>query len=159
MNTWTCLAASLPLMEDKRFLYIFNLWALRCSVIIVIFLLSSFLSFNLHTALQCVIHEICVYTLESGRWTPQLSKEQQVIRCCVTDGTTEEFSGKCVIVYRLKSNVEFGIKQLLDVNTWCQPSVFSFSLLLFFWKRMVVVFKSFIFKTLLFMLLFVLFSM
>jgi len=54
--------------------------------------------------------------LESGRWTPQLSKEQQVIRCCVTDGTTEEFSGRCVIVYRLQSNLEFGIKQLLDVN-------------------------------------------
>lgn len=53
---------------------------------------------------------------ESGRWTPQFSKEQQVIRCCITDGTTEEFSGKCVIVYRLKSNLEFGIKQLLEVS-------------------------------------------
>lgn len=53
---------------------------------------------------------------ESGRWTQQLSKEQQVIRCCITDGTTEEFSGRCVIVYRLKSNLEFGIKQLLDVS-------------------------------------------
>ncbi|RLU26152.1 hypothetical protein DMN91_002318 [Ooceraea biroi] len=51
---------------------------------------------------------------ESGRWTPQLSKEQYVTRCCITDGTTEEFSGKCVIVYRLKSNLEFGVKQLLD---------------------------------------------
>ncbi|KAG5316447.1 DYH8 protein, partial [Acromyrmex insinuator] len=53
-------------------------------------------------------------TFESGRWTPRHAKEQQVIRCCITDGTTEEFSGKCVIVYRLKSNLEFGIKQLLD---------------------------------------------
>lgn len=53
---------------------------------------------------------------ESGRWTPQFNKEQQVIRCCITDGTTEEFSGKCVIVYRLKSNLEFGMKQLLDVS-------------------------------------------
>ncbi|KAL6445584.1 hypothetical protein ACFW04_000844 [Cataglyphis niger] len=53
-------------------------------------------------------------TFESGRWTPQFNKEQQVIRCCITDGTTEEFSGKCVIVYRLKSNLEFGMKQLLD---------------------------------------------
>lgn len=53
---------------------------------------------------------------ETGRWTPQFSKEHQVIRCCVTDGTTEEFSGKCVIVYRLKSNLEFGVKQLLDVS-------------------------------------------
>lgn len=53
---------------------------------------------------------------ESGRWTPQLSKEQRVIRCCITDGTTEEFSGRCVIVYRLKSNMEFGVKQLVDVS-------------------------------------------
>jgi len=66
----------------------------------------------LHCDTICRIYII----LESGRWTPQLSKEQQIIRCCITDGTTEEFSGRCVIVYRLKSNLEFGIKQLLDVN-------------------------------------------
>ncbi|XP_018400014.1 PREDICTED: dynein heavy chain 8, axonemal [Cyphomyrmex costatus] len=62
-------------------------------------------------------------TFESGRWTPQLSKEQQVIRCCITDGTTEEFSGKCVIVYRLKSNMEFGIKQLFDETYYAYAEV------------------------------------
>ncbi|XP_029675665.1 LOW QUALITY PROTEIN: dynein heavy chain 8, axonemal-like [Formica exsecta] len=60
---------------------------------------------------------------ESGRWIPQFSKEQQVIRCCITDGTTEEFSGKCVIVYRLKSNLEFGIKQLLDETYYAYAEI------------------------------------
>ncbi|KAG5338491.1 DYH8 protein, partial [Acromyrmex heyeri] len=62
-------------------------------------------------------------TFESGRWTPRHAKEQQVIRCCITDGTTEEFSGKCVIVYRLKSNSEFGIKQLLDETYYAYAEV------------------------------------
>ncbi|XP_026831330.1 dynein heavy chain 8, axonemal [Ooceraea biroi] len=64
---------------------------------------------------------------ESGRWTPQLSKEQYVTRCCITDGTTEEFSGKCVIVYRLKSNLEFGVKQLLDETYYAYAEVDSTS--------------------------------
>ncbi|XP_067209496.1 dynein axonemal heavy chain 8 [Linepithema humile] len=62
-------------------------------------------------------------TFESGRWTPRLSKEQQVVRCCITDGTTEEFSGKCVIVYRLKSNLEFGVKHLLDETYYAYAEV------------------------------------
>lgn len=72
----------------------------------------STIHFMLH---RNTIHKIYIIS-ESGRWTPQLSKEQQVIRCCITDGTTEEFSGRCVIVYRLKSNMEFGVKQLVDVS-------------------------------------------
>ncbi|EFN77895.1 Dynein heavy chain 8, axonemal [Harpegnathos saltator] len=60
---------------------------------------------------------------ESGRWTPQFSGVQEVIRCCITDGTAEEFTGKCVIVYRLKSNLEFGVKELLDETYYAYAEV------------------------------------
>lgn len=53
--------------------------------------------------------------LDSGRWLPYDGREEQVIRCCVTDGTTEQFSGRCVIVYRLRSDIDFETKHLLDV--------------------------------------------
>lgn len=53
--------------------------------------------------------------IESGRWSSQYEQENQVIRCCVTDGSTEEISGKCVIVYRLNSSVDFDIKHIFEV--------------------------------------------
>ncbi|KOX80134.1 Dynein heavy chain 8, axonemal [Melipona quadrifasciata] len=49
---------------------------------------------------------------ESGRWIPQYEQETEVIRCCVTDGSTEQLSGKCVIVYRLKSDIDLETKYL-----------------------------------------------
>ncbi|XP_034179159.2 dynein heavy chain 8, axonemal kl-3 [Osmia lignaria lignaria] len=51
---------------------------------------------------------------ESGRWNPQFEHENQMIRCCVTDGSTEKFSGRCVIVYRIKSDIDFESKHLLE---------------------------------------------
>uniref|UniRef100_A0A0C9S0T9 Dnahc8_0 protein n=1 Tax=Fopius arisanus TaxID=64838 RepID=A0A0C9S0T9_9HYME len=51
---------------------------------------------------------------DSGRWTLQLAQNSSFIRCCVTDGSTEKFTGKCIIVYRLNSGMEFGTKQLLQ---------------------------------------------
>ncbi|CAD1473088.1 unnamed protein product [Heterotrigona itama] len=51
---------------------------------------------------------------ESGRWIPQYEEEIEVIRCCVTDGSTEQLSGKCVIVYRLKSDTDLETKHLQD---------------------------------------------
>ncbi|XP_018342058.1 PREDICTED: dynein heavy chain 8, axonemal [Trachymyrmex septentrionalis] len=84
---------------------------------------SSFFTEGGRQAIVVYLQPMSPPTFESGRWTPQLSKEQQVIRCCITDGTTEEFSGKCVIVYRLKSNLEFGIKQLLDETYYAYAEV------------------------------------
>ncbi|XP_014480405.1 PREDICTED: dynein heavy chain 8, axonemal [Dinoponera quadriceps] len=75
---------------------------------------SSFFAEGGRQAIIIYLQPMSPPVFESGRWTPQLSGEQEVIRCCITDGTTEEFTGKCVIVYRLKSNLEFGVKQLLD---------------------------------------------
>ncbi|KAG7190763.1 hypothetical protein KM043_006835 [Ampulex compressa] len=60
---------------------------------------------------------------ESGRWSPELAKEAQVMRCCVTDGSTEQFSGKCVIVYRLRSDIDFEDKQLLDETYYAYAEV------------------------------------
>lgn len=54
--------------------------------------------------------------VESGRWVLKTPAEQEVVRCCVTDGSTEVLSGKCVIVYRIRTNVHFEIKQLLEVS-------------------------------------------
>lgn len=54
--------------------------------------------------------------IESGRWNPQYERETEVIRCCVTDGSTEQLSGKCVIVYRLKSDIDFETKHLHEVG-------------------------------------------
>ncbi|KAK9298339.1 hypothetical protein QLX08_008257 [Tetragonisca angustula] len=51
---------------------------------------------------------------ESGRWIPQYEQETEVIRCCVTDGSTEQLSGKCVIVYRLRSDIDLETKYLQD---------------------------------------------
>ncbi|XP_018048480.1 PREDICTED: dynein heavy chain 8, axonemal [Atta colombica] len=84
---------------------------------------NSFFTEGGRQAIVVYLQPMSPPTFESGRWTPQLSKEQQVIRCCITDGTTEEFSGKCVIVYRLKSNLEFGIKQLLDETYYAYVEV------------------------------------
>ncbi|KAF7401630.1 hypothetical protein HZH68_007450 [Vespula germanica] len=53
-------------------------------------------------------------SIESGRWTPQYEYEKQILRCCVTDGTTEQFYGKSIIVYRLRSDIEFEPKHLID---------------------------------------------
>ncbi|CAK9824517.1 Dynein axonemal heavy chain 8 [Anthophora retusa] len=52
--------------------------------------------------------------LESGRWSPQYTHESKVTRCCVTDGLNEQLSGKCVIIYRLRSDIEFESKHLLE---------------------------------------------
>ncbi|XP_018316536.1 dynein heavy chain 8, axonemal [Mycetomoellerius zeteki] len=84
---------------------------------------SSFFAEGGRQAIAVYLQPMSPPTFESGRWTPQLSKEQQVIRCCITDGSTEEFSGKCVIVYRLKTNMEFGIKQLLDETYYAYAEV------------------------------------
>ncbi|XP_018374249.1 PREDICTED: dynein heavy chain 8, axonemal [Trachymyrmex cornetzi] len=84
---------------------------------------NSFFAEGGRQAIVVYLQPMSPPTFESGRWTPQLSTEQQVIRCCITDGTTEEFSGKCVIVYRLKSNLEFGIKQLLDETYYAYAEV------------------------------------
>nr|XP_012153549.1 PREDICTED: dynein heavy chain 8, axonemal-like [Megachile rotundata] len=51
---------------------------------------------------------------ESGRWKPDYEHENQMIRCCVTDGSTEKLSGKCVIVYRIKSDIAFESKHLFE---------------------------------------------
>ncbi|XP_043487301.1 uncharacterized protein LOC122514483 isoform X2 [Polistes fuscatus] len=53
-------------------------------------------------------------SIESGRWSPQYEHEKQVLRGCVTDGTTEPFYGKSIIVYRLRSDIAFEMKHLLD---------------------------------------------
>ncbi|EFN74803.1 Dynein heavy chain 8, axonemal [Camponotus floridanus] len=84
---------------------------------------SSFFAEDGKQAIIVYLQPMSPPTFESGRWTPQFSKIQQIIRCCVTDGTTEEFSGKCVIIYRLKSNLEFGIKQLLDETYYAYAEV------------------------------------
>ncbi|XP_036143732.1 dynein heavy chain 8, axonemal [Monomorium pharaonis] len=84
---------------------------------------NSFFTEGGRQAIVVYLQPMSPPTFDSGRWTPQLSKEQQVIRCCITDGTTEEFSGRCVIVYRLKSNMEFGIKQLLDETYYAYAEV------------------------------------
>ncbi|KAL0129655.1 hypothetical protein PUN28_001727 [Cardiocondyla obscurior] len=84
---------------------------------------SSFFAEGGRQAIVVYLQLMSPPTFESGRWTPQLSKEQQVIRCCITDGTTEEFSGRCVIVYRLKSNLEFGVKQLFDETYYAYAEV------------------------------------
>lgn len=66
--------------------------------------------------------------LDSGRWSPYDGREH-VIRCCVTDGSTERFSGRCVIVYRLRSDIDFETKHLLDVcslnNNFIYYNVFT----------------------------------
>ncbi|CAL1673547.1 unnamed protein product [Lasius platythorax] len=85
--------------------------------------LSSFFAEGGRQAIIVYLQSMNPPAFETGRWTPQFSKEHQVIRCCVTDGTTEEFSGKCVIVYRLKSNLEFGVKQLLDETFYAYAEV------------------------------------
>ncbi|XP_011871302.1 PREDICTED: dynein heavy chain 8, axonemal [Vollenhovia emeryi] len=84
---------------------------------------SSFFAEGGRQAIIIYLQPMSPPTFESGRWAPQLSKEQQVVRCCITDGTTEEFSGRCVIVYRLKSNMEFGVKQLLDKSLALPESI------------------------------------
>ncbi|XP_046493196.1 dynein axonemal heavy chain 8 [Neodiprion pinetum] len=61
--------------------------------------------------------------LESGRWSAVLAKEQEVLRCCVTDGSTDKFCGKCVIVYRCRSNVDFEMKQLLEETYYAYAEV------------------------------------
>ncbi|XP_026672559.1 dynein heavy chain 8, axonemal-like [Ceratina calcarata] len=60
---------------------------------------------------------------ESGRWSPQYERETQMIRCCVTDGLTEQLSGKCVIVYRLKSDIDFESKHLLEETFYAYAEV------------------------------------
>ncbi|XP_076166225.1 dynein heavy chain 8, axonemal kl-3 [Ptiloglossa arizonensis] len=60
---------------------------------------------------------------ESGRWSSQYEQENQVIRCCVTDGSTEEISGKCVIVYRLNSSVDFDIKHIFEETYYAYAEV------------------------------------
>ncbi|XP_076295220.1 dynein heavy chain 8, axonemal kl-3 [Lasioglossum baleicum] len=60
---------------------------------------------------------------ESGRWIPQYEEIREMIRCCVTDGSTEELSGKCVIVYRLKADVEFETKHLIDDTFYAYAEV------------------------------------
>ncbi|XP_043247781.1 dynein axonemal heavy chain 8 [Colletes gigas] len=60
---------------------------------------------------------------ESGRWSPQYEQENGVIRCCVTDGSTEDISGKCVIVYRLRSNIDFETKDILEETYYAYAEV------------------------------------
>ncbi|XP_076759064.1 dynein heavy chain 8, axonemal kl-3 [Xylocopa sonorina] len=60
---------------------------------------------------------------ESGRWSPQYEREIQMIRCCVTDGLTEQLSGKFVIVYRLKSDIDFETKHLLEETYYAYAEV------------------------------------
>ncbi|KAI4493643.1 hypothetical protein M0804_001819 [Polistes exclamans] len=62
-------------------------------------------------------------SMESGRWSPQYEHEKQVLRCCVTDGTTEPFYGKSIIVYRLRSDIEFETKHLLDETYYAYAEV------------------------------------
>lgn len=38
-----------------------------------------------------------------------------MLRCCVTDGSSEKLSAKCVVIYRLNSNVDLETKQLIEV--------------------------------------------
>ncbi|XP_034939850.1 dynein heavy chain 8, axonemal [Chelonus insularis] len=52
--------------------------------------------------------------IESGRWDSSMKHQQEIIRCCVTDGKIEKLCGKAVIVYRLRTDVEFELKQLLE---------------------------------------------
>ncbi|KAI4504021.1 hypothetical protein M0802_000492 [Mischocyttarus mexicanus] len=66
-------------------------------------------------------------SMESGRWTPQYEHEKQVLRCCITDGTTEPFYGKSIIVYRLRSDIEFETKHLLDETYYAYAEVDSTS--------------------------------
>ncbi|XP_023289105.1 dynein heavy chain 8, axonemal isoform X4 [Orussus abietinus] len=60
---------------------------------------------------------------ETGRWTAQLARETEMLRCCVTDGSTEKFRGKCVIVYRLRSGINFELKQLLEETYYAYVEV------------------------------------
>ncbi|XP_015117111.1 dynein heavy chain 5, axonemal [Diachasma alloeum] len=60
---------------------------------------------------------------DSGRWTVQLARNASFIRCCVTDGSTEKFTGKCVIVYRLNPKIEFATKQLLQETYYAYTEV------------------------------------
>ncbi|XP_024940596.1 dynein heavy chain 8, axonemal [Cephus cinctus] len=62
-------------------------------------------------------------SFDSGRWTVQYDNEQEMLRCCVTDGSTEKFCGKCVIVYRLRSNADFELKQLLEETYYAYAEV------------------------------------
>ncbi|OAD58895.1 Dynein heavy chain 8, axonemal [Eufriesea mexicana] len=60
---------------------------------------------------------------ESGRWSAQYERETEIIRCCITDGFTEQLSGKCVIVYRLKSDIDFETKHILDETYYAYAEV------------------------------------
>nr|XP_031825788.1 dynein heavy chain 8, axonemal [Nomia melanderi] len=60
---------------------------------------------------------------ESGRWNSQYEEIKRMTRCCVTDGSTEELSGKCVIVYRLKSDIDFETKHLLEETFYAYAEV------------------------------------
>ncbi|XP_047349430.1 dynein axonemal heavy chain 8 isoform X8 [Vespa velutina] len=62
-------------------------------------------------------------SIESGRWTPQYEHEKQILRCCITDGTTEQFYGKSIIVYRLRTDIEFEPKHLMDETYYAYAEV------------------------------------
>jgi len=79
---------------------------------VTVFLIWIFIVVFYHSVILYI--KLCEI-LESGRWVRH-STEEDIIGCCVTDGTVEEFSGKCVIVYRLNPHIDFGVKQLLDVS-------------------------------------------
>ncbi|KAK0165144.1 hypothetical protein PV328_003692, partial [Microctonus aethiopoides] len=60
----------------------------------------------------------------SGRWNQKFSIfHNQSERCCVTDGTTEKLSGKCVILYRLRSDIEFNTKNLIEETFYAYTEV------------------------------------
>ncbi|CAL7938026.1 unnamed protein product [Xylocopa violacea] len=71
---------------------------------------------------QLICKRICI-KIESGRWSPQYERETSMIRCCVTDGLTERLSGKVVIVYRLKSDIDFETKHLLEETFYAYAEV------------------------------------
>lgn len=52
---------------------------------------------------------------ESGRWNANI-KDPMMLRCCVTDGTSENLSAKCVVLYRLNSSVDLESKQFVEVS-------------------------------------------
>lgn len=53
---------------------------------------------------------------ETGRWDENLDENERIISASVTDGTDQQFAGKCVIVYRLRPEVKFEMKELVEAR-------------------------------------------
>jgi len=79
---------------------------------VIVFLISIFIIVFYYSV---ILYMKLRVILESGRWMRH-GPEEDIISCCITDGTTEQLSGKCVIVYRLNPHLDFGVKQLIEVS-------------------------------------------